>query len=147
MYSQIQLLLIPFRHSDHCQVLLQTEGPKYETSNRSFRYEVAWEAHMEFKAFVKDKWAPNSNFLLANGIFIKEVKIWNGWVFGHIKHRKCRTLARLAGVNKASHSLLTLEEELCTELHDILKHEKLFWHQKSRKAWITDGLNFFISLL
>lgn len=112
--------------------------------NRPFRYEVAWETHQGFGDFVSQTWNPNSNFFLASSNFKKEVVNWNKEVFRHIRNRKKRTLARIAGINEQlernwSHSLATYEEKLRSELFDILKQEELLWYQKSRKKWLTDG--------
>lgn len=65
-----------------------------------FRYEVVWETRPLSKALVEEKWPPQSNIFLAAHDFKKEVSIWNRSVFGHIKHRKKRLLARLAGINR-----------------------------------------------
>lgn len=44
---------LPFRHSNHYLVLLRSDGMIYTTSNRLFRYKVAWETHPDFKDFVE----------------------------------------------------------------------------------------------
>lgn len=93
---------------------------------------------------VKEKWAPNSNFLQAAGNFQKEAVAWNRSVFGHIMRRKKQILGRLNRVNREleqswSHSLASLEEQLRLELYNILKQEELLWYQKSRKTWFTNG--------
>lgn len=65
-------------------------------------------------------------------------------VFGNIFDRKFRCLARLGGVQKAlqlrpSLKLADLEEALRRELDEVLEQEDIFWSQKSRVTWLTEG--------
>lgn len=116
-YPNATVCSIPFRHSDHCPVLLMLEGPSYESSNRPFWYEVAWESHEGFKDLVGKTWKPQSNMFLAAKNFKKEVSVWNRRVFGNITQKKRKLLARIAGVNNKleldwSNSLNMLESHL-----------------------------------
>ncbi|XP_019157963.1 PREDICTED: uncharacterized protein LOC109154684 [Ipomoea nil] len=58
--------------------------------------------------------------------------------------RKRNTLARIAGIQATPNygsdmGLMKLKKTFIDNLHDILKQEEVFWHQKSRKDWIQDG--------
>lgn len=62
----------------------------------------------------------------------------------HIFARKCRCLARLAGVQRAlqarpSIRLEHLERQLRDELNTTLAQEETYWRQKSRVTWLKEG--------
>lgn len=65
-------------------------------------------------------------------------------MFGSIKGRKNRCLARLAGIQKVMYEtpsfyMFDLEKQLIGELHEILRQEEVYWSQISHINWITQG--------
>ncbi|CAL8105061.1 unnamed protein product [Prunus armeniaca] len=67
---------------------------------------------------------------------IAPLKQWNIQVFGHLRQRKNRLLARIDGIQKSlcmgqNRFLSNLEPELFKEFNDVLEQEAVFWRQKS----------------
>lgn len=76
--------------------------------------------------------------------FIAHLKQWNIQVFGHLRQRKNRLLARIDGIQKylcmgPNRFLSNLEPELLKEFNDVLEQEAVFWRQKSRINWLQKG--------
>ncbi|VVA22843.1 PREDICTED: reverse mRNAase [Prunus dulcis] len=141
--------------SDHCPLLLQLD-PSFRSHPHlePFRFEAMWLKHEGFQQFVADFWGQeNGNLLNKTGELSKQLKICNSEVFGHLKLRKRRDLARITGVQKVlceqqNPFLVNLEFELQKEYSQILDQEELLWMQKSRaNNWHKDGTatlpNFF----
>ena len=57
---------------------------------------------------MKSSWQRDRGLCAANENFVCAVKEWNTKVFGNIFHKKQRLLARLAGVQRALESLMSL---------------------------------------
>ena len=65
-------------------------------------------------------------------------------MFGNLFHWKKCILARLRGVqialsNNPNNFLVRLEQELRTELFEVLKLEEEYWAIKSRITWLVEG--------
>ena len=65
-------------------------------------------------------------------------------MFGNLFHWKKCILARLRGVqialsNNPNNFLVQLEQELRTELFEVLKLEEEYWAIKSRITWLVEG--------
>ena len=65
-------------------------------------------------------------------------------MFGNLFHWKKCILARLRGVqialsNNPNNFLVRLEQELRTELSEVLKLEEEYWAIKSRITWLVEG--------
>ena len=91
-----------------------------------------------------DAWANPSSLLHAVSKFTNKAKVWNRNVFGNLFHWKKCILARLRGVqialsNNPNNFLVQLEQELRTELFEVLKLEEEYWAIKSRITWLVEG--------
>ncbi|CAL2279171.1 unnamed protein product [Prunus armeniaca] len=88
--------------SDHCPLLLQLD-PSFRSYPhlKPFHFEAMWLKHEGFQQFVANFWGQeNGNLLNKTKELSKQLKIWNSEVFGHLKLRKRRVLARIAGAQK-----------------------------------------------
>ncbi|XP_068309652.1 uncharacterized protein [Pyrus communis] len=111
-----------------------------------------WLRHENFKEFVAGYWS-NGGCSVADKTcaLVKPLKKWDIQVFGHLKQRKRRLLARIDGIQKVlrrgpNKFLSKLEDELISEYNEVLNEEAIFWHQKSRLMWLQEGdrnTNFF----
>ena len=91
-----------------------------------------------------DAWENPSSLLHAVSKFTNKAKVWNRNVFGNLFHWKKCILARLRGVqialsNNPNNFLVRLEQELRTELFEVLKLEEEYWAIKSRITWLVEG--------
>ncbi|CAL2271912.1 unnamed protein product [Prunus armeniaca] len=101
--------------------------------------------HEKFQEFIAPIWelSPGST-LEKSCALVEPLKQWNRSTFGHIKQKKARILARLAGIQKAlchgpNDSLNNLETVLIEEFNGILDQEAIFWHKKSRVKSLQEG--------
>lgn len=132
--------------SDHNPLLLQLQDTTRTLNiSRQFKFLTCWLEHEDFRSFLATNWDDS-------GLHIKDalekcaskLSWWGKNVFGNIAFRKKRCLARLSGTQQAmcdrpSTYLFGLEKKLSNELQTILKQEELYWWQKSKLAWITQG--------
>lgn len=143
---------IPQVVSDHCPLLLATDGPKGGTA--PFRFENMWFQHKSFKESILSWWnQPQTKgwaaFRLQKTLlFIKEkLKIWNREVFGSLAQQKEILSQQIDHLDhKESDSGLTEEElglrkKLKEEIQDIANKEEISWKQKSRINWLKHGDN------
>ena len=103
-----------------------------------------WLSHPSFPDIVRDAWANPSSLLHAVSKFTNKAKVRNRNVFGNLFHWKKCILARLRGVqislsNDPKNFLVRLEQELRTELFEVLKLEEEYWTIKLHITWLVKG--------
>ena len=103
-----------------------------------------WLSHPSFPYIVRDAWTNPSSSLHTVSKFIDKDKVWNRNVFGNLFHWKKRILARFRGVqialsNNPNNFLVQLEQELRTELSEVLKLEEEYWAMQSHITWLVEG--------
>lgn len=138
---------LPQTTSDHSPILINLTGiiSNFTNNARPFRIESMWFSYPDFMDLVNFNWAKcNHEYLSAVDMLAKSAMNWNRNIFGNLFCRKRRTLARLAGIQKAQANLFTsnlefLERELRKEYLNILNQEEMMWQQKSRNDWIVEG--------
>ena len=114
------------------------EPPSLEQVQRPFRFIAAWVLHDKFNDLVRKEWRPDRGWDANIECFAQACRLWNREVFGNIQKRKNHLLHRLDGVSKElarKGSLVSLEElqqNLWTELEEVLTQEALLWAQKAR---------------
>ncbi|XP_034211169.1 uncharacterized protein LOC117624139 [Prunus dulcis] len=137
---------LPRTKSDHCPIKICLKSRVVSCPNRRpFRFEAMWLKHDQFHDFISQRWDQGSGSALAKSrSLVEPLKHWNLVVFGHLKQRKARLLARLIGIQRVlchrpNRFLTHLEESLSNEYNIILDQEALFWQQKSRVKWLQEG--------
>ncbi|XP_015950349.1 uncharacterized protein LOC107475230 [Arachis duranensis] len=114
-----------------------------DKGEKPFRYEAMWKSHPNFDEFVLKNWSPSNSFSASLNSLAVNLKKWNNDVFGNVFKRKRKVLNRINGIQKASTYgrnpfLKDLEQQLVTELEEILNQEETLCLQKSRQNWIVD---------
>ncbi len=75
----------------------------------------------------------------------KKVKIWNKNYFGNIFEDKSvlkediQIIQDIIQKEGYSPELLLEENEKLTQYHDIITKEEIYWRQRSRLIWLTEG--------
>ncbi|GAU49878.1 hypothetical protein TSUD_408170 [Trifolium subterraneum] len=136
--------VLPRVQSDHHPIIVLLEGHATSSRNRPFRFEAAWNSHVDFKYFLNSNWEKDTNIVQSLHNLPIQLKKWNKDTFGDIFKRKKKILDRLDGIQNSSnygHSIFleNLEKELQDQLAVTLYQEECLWFQKSRSQWISDG--------
>lgn len=132
-------------YSDHSPILLQLRSNVADRiGDRPFRFQAAWLTHRQFMEFIRREWPTEGSMKQRLEDLGGSLKLWNRDVFGHIKQRKDRLRARLAGVQRVlsqftSTAMLKLEQRLKRQWEEVLTQEEILWHQKSRVQWLQAG--------
>lgn len=143
-FQNAKLRHLPMMHSDHSPLLLNTDGNQSIKRHYNFKFQAVWLVNNDLEQVVRDVWAPKNTFNDNIKNLIPSLEEWNSSVFGNIRRKKDRLLARIAGIQRKlmtekHNGLLNLEKRLQNDLEDILFQEELHWFQKSREEWIRSG--------
>ncbi|KAL8150228.1 hypothetical protein V2J09_020036 [Rumex salicifolius] len=131
--------------SDHKPLyLVLSPNVVVERTARPFRFEAMWLSHHQFMNFLVEKWNRNRNTPEALHELTSDLRQWNKEVFGNLKFRKNKLMARIDGIqvaldNGVADRILELHESLQEELAILLHQEEMHWFQKSRAKWIECG--------
>lgn len=95
-----------------------------------FTTQAAWFTHEGFKPFVDGNWDQTLSWENNVKRMTKLLPKWNVNVFGNIRRKKKRLLARINAVDKRLakrklQSLIKLEKKLQAELEEVLLQEEL----------------------
>lgn len=121
---------LPRIQSDHCPVLVSLAPDNDSSSQRPFKFQLAWFSHHNFKEWFPTNWSsPGNDFGEKLRDLTGKVKEWSVTVFGNLNRKKRRVWARLDGIQRKmrySHSngLIKLERKLREELDYILQQEE-----------------------
>lgn len=135
-------------------VEIHGRGKKGKNKKKRFRFEEVWLQDEEFKRLVEKGWArpvgddPCSSIcgkILHTRNMLLE---WSHARFGKLKQDIEMTRAQLAVFFDRSFSAPPTAERLALEskLNDLLQQEQIFWKQRAKVFWLTDGdlnTNFF----
>lgn len=137
-YNTATLQHLPRTHSDHSLLLLSlVKAETIHNRDCSFKFQACWMDHKPFPTFMKTAWKSYKGDICRTMFeFKSRMEVWRREVYGSLKHRRQRCLARLAGIQRSADSkpsryLAKLEKELCDEYNDILSQKDTYWQQKS----------------
>ncbi|KAK8657846.1 hypothetical protein V6N13_036065 [Hibiscus sabdariffa] len=144
LWPQSHVLHLNRVGSDHRPLLLETDPAAHSPQRSAFRYLAAWQEHQDFEPLLFRVWSLNDPIVRNISNFQAAVSVWNKESFGHIGRRKRTLMARINGIERVNEDssvpqFQDLEQELKSELSDVLKQEELLWFQRARTEWINDG--------
>lgn len=133
---------LPRVASDHSPILIKIEENRPKAKN--FRYLGAWEAHIDWHRWLKENWRLDVSLPAAQNMLEERIDDWKYNYFGDLTKRKNRTLARLAGIQKAlaynySTRFQKLEQQLREEYERTITQEELLKAQNARAIWLAQG--------
>ena len=130
-FSNVNQRTLPRPVSDHCPVLLDSEGIKSGPS--PFRFENMWLKFEGFKDLLRDWWqslhfSGSFSFVLASKLKALKgiLKVWNKEVFGSVEKKKKEALSRIAFWDE-------VEKEKELSLTEAEEREKA---RESYKEWV-----------
>ncbi|XP_028769381.1 uncharacterized protein LOC114726829 [Neltuma alba] len=143
-YSNAFVRVLPRIHSDHHPLLFNFSGQQTVWVERPFRFEAMWLKHPDFKNFMEKKWNKGEEMVKALESLKEALRVWNKEVFGDLRKRKNKLLARIGGIQQSlgksrNPFLDELSQELQQELMELLLQEEIFWFQKSWGEWMENG--------
>ncbi|KAL4297374.1 hypothetical protein GQ457_12G006380 [Hibiscus cannabinus] len=144
MWPHSRVLHLGRLGSDHRPILLVTDSSGTSKQNPSFKYLAAWQSHDGFEGMLAGSWQSDASIVKNIANFQDAASRWNHESFGHIMRRKHSLVARIRGIECANEaslvpSFVDLEEQLKSELDEVLRQEEMLWFQRSRTDWIADG--------
>ncbi|CAL1405873.1 unnamed protein product [Linum trigynum] len=136
---------LPRYQSDHNPILTNVIlQPSQPYPAKQFRFEAAWMTNNTLPNLISSAWDGNVALPMALESLAGKLVHWNEEVFGDVKQRKRRLLARLKGIELRlagafSPGLAKLHSKLSRELDKVLEQEELIWFQRSRDNWVKYG--------
>lgn len=131
--------------SDHHPLLIEPFGVVTNFRNKPFRFERHWQVHPLYNDVIKNCWREDLSIMVNISNMEEALKLWKRNVFGDKNRKKKRLLARIGGIQRkimlgeTNRFLTRLEAELQKDLNNVLAHEEMMWHQRSRSKWLSDG--------
>ncbi|KAL4385826.1 hypothetical protein GQ457_15G003020 [Hibiscus cannabinus] len=144
LWPQSHVLHLNRVGSDHRPLLLETDPAAHSPQRSAFRYLAAWQEHQDFELLLSRVLSLNDPIVRNISNFQAAVSVWNKESFGHIGRRKRTLMARINGIERVNEDssvphFQDLEQQLKSELSDVLKQEEMLWFQHARTEWINDG--------
>ncbi|KAL4353088.1 hypothetical protein GQ457_06G029840 [Hibiscus cannabinus] len=144
MWPHSRVLHLGRLGSDHRPILLVTDSSGTAKQNPSFKYLAAWQSHDGFEDMLAGSWQSDVSIVKNITNFQDAASRWNHESFGHIMRQKHSLVARIRGIECANEaslvpSFVDLEEQLKSELDEVLRQEEVLWFLRSRTDWIADG--------
>ncbi|CAM9000895.1 unnamed protein product [Rhodiola kirilowii] len=131
--------------SDHCIIMLDTDGEYGGKSKRPFRFEAMWLEHPEFSKVIRNVWNTSSGHRDSWDEILKlcqeKLKVWNSSTFGNVQGIVKGLKNRLEVIKTLVRTDDVVEEEgrLSEELDQWLLREEVLWLQRSQISWLKFG--------
>ena len=144
-YPSMQVSLLKRSISDHCPLLVTTQG--IDWGPKPFRFQDCWLTHEGCLDIIKKAWRNSNNMAIMEKLrSVKyDLKTWNWSEFGNIDSNILRLENEIQGWDEASNSRMLLEDELKlrneaqSDLWAWLRRKELYWAQHSRDQWLKSG--------
>ena len=149
-FSNVTQSILPRPVSDHCPMMLDSDGIKSGPS--PFRFENMWLKLAGFKDILRDWWqslhfSGSYSFILASKLKALKgiLKAWNIEVFGRVDLKKNEALNRISFWDDVEKDkVLSLEEaekreKAREDFKEWVDLEEVSWRQKSREIWLKEG--------
>ena len=136
------------QNSDHCPLLLKIlDGPQTQRKKKIFWFEAMWIKDEQCKEVIEQAWGDG----VADGSLmfkvvekLKSCRVsligWSRERFGSLASTikaKREQLQQLFNETPSGHSNVIIE--LQDELNGSLEKEEIFWRQRSRVSWMSEG--------
>ncbi|KAK9904622.1 hypothetical protein M0R45_000540 [Rubus argutus] len=137
--------------SDHHPLLMsfsKSSGARHSL----FRFQKMWLQHADFHGFVKQSWNSVDSFGCPLSVLQQKLRSlrkalqnWNWEVFGDIHRRVDTDMAALDFLqqdiahNGGSDEAFVKEAELQANLNESLRLQEMFWREKARVQWLSEG--------
>ncbi|XP_061341450.1 uncharacterized protein LOC133287787 [Gastrolobium bilobum] len=144
LFDGARVSSLPRLLSDHNPILIKLFEDQSSDKKKPFRFFAAWQEHQNFVEFLNSNWDLNFDLPYMLHSLIPEINVWNRRVFSNIDRKKNWLIKRIAYIqgrreaNDSDH-LHAMEKDCQEQFGKVLLEEELFWFQKSRQKWITDG--------
>ena len=148
-FSNVIQCALPRPVSDHCLVMLDSEGIKSGPS--PFHFENMWLKFEGFKDLLRGWWqslhfSGSFSFVLASKLKVLKgiLRVWNKEVLGRVDLKK-EALSRISFWDALEkEKVLSLEEaekreKAREEYKKWVDMEEVSWRQKSRETWLKEG--------
>ncbi|KAF9602068.1 hypothetical protein IFM89_024835 [Coptis chinensis] len=150
LFPEFKLFHLPRIESDHSPIMLHL-NPNTNKAPKPFRFQAMWINHESYLPLINQAWVNSES---RNKIFeVKDklhntktvLKEWNKNVFGDVRKNIADTTKAIDNIQVKSPNAQNGREEsfLKERLDNLLKHEEMFWKQKSRDKWIPAGTGDF----
>lgn len=128
--------------SDHAPIKLTRwrKTTNLALVKKPFRFEQIWVKEEECEEVIIGAWLSGSNFETKLEGCVASLKKWSGEKFGLIfweLKKKRKKLKRLNG-NSLSTAQIESMRVLLREIEELVKHEEMYWQQRSRAPGLAD---------
>ena len=144
LFPSWEVIHLPRYRSDHAPLLLKTgTNDNFRRGNKMFKFEARWLARDDCGKVVEDAWgASGGESIVARLELVSQnLSSWAAQVFGNLKRKKKRALARLNDLQQKppDANILELCNAEAAALDEIHRLEESYWHARGRANEIRDG--------
>ncbi|CAL9013278.1 unnamed protein product [Prunus brigantina] len=135
---------LPAVGSDHCPILIQTEGRR-EKASRRFKFEAFWIADPECGDVIHKSWTMDNGRRVETCWGRKqrrcryELSKWSRGKFSNAKLKTDVLTSKLELLQRDWEANERSIEQIKMELNEVWGQEESFWKQRSRIQWLKEG--------